>query len=104
MAAFASSFVAGTTVLVVSPVFLFYLLNQSKSMFPVLAIALLLLYQLICQISYCSFNISGYFGLVKFPVNEALTGMFSNLAASVGDNFAINELASAPRYLTGTLN
>jgi hypothetical protein len=63
-------------------------------MFPVLAIALLLLYQLICQISYCSFNISGYFGLVKFPVNEALTGMFSNLAAS-GDNFAINELASA---------
>jgi hypothetical protein len=34
------------------------------------------------------------FGLVKFPV-EALTGMFSNLAASVGDNFAINELASA---------
>jgi hypothetical protein len=33
------------------------------------------------------------FGLVKFPVNEALTGMFSNLAASVGDNFAINELA-----------
>jgi hypothetical protein len=50
---------------------------------------------LIRQISYCSFNISGYFGLVKFPVNEALTGMFSNLAASVGDNFAINELASA---------
>jgi hypothetical protein len=44
------------------------------------------------------------FGLVKFPVNEALTGMFSNLAASVGDNFAINELASAQRYLTGTLN
>jgi hypothetical protein len=49
---------------------------------------------LIRQISYCSFNISGYFGLVKFPVNEALTGMFSNLAASV-DDFAINELASA---------
>jgi hypothetical protein len=88
----------------VSPVFLFLFIKSVKVDVPVLAIALLLLYQLIRQISYCSFNISGYFGLVKFPVNEALTGMFSNLAASVGDNFAINELASAPRYLTGTLN
>jgi hypothetical protein len=101
MAAFASSFVAGTTVLVVSPVFLFFIKsvkvdvpcfsNRSFAVVP------------IDSSDYCSFNISGYFGLVKFPVNEALTGMFSNLAASVGDNFAINELASA-RYLTGTLN
>jgi hypothetical protein len=94
MAAFASSFVAGTTVLVVSPVFVFYLLNQSKSMFLFCNRSFLLLYQLICQITAVLISVV-IFGLVKFPVNEALTGMFSNLAASVGDNFAINELASA---------
>jgi hypothetical protein len=61
MAAFASSFVAGTTVLVVSPVFLFLFIKSVKVDVPCFAIALLLLYQLIRQISYCSFNISGYF-------------------------------------------
>jgi hypothetical protein len=50
MAAFASSFVAGTTVLVVSPVFLFFI-KSVKVDVPVLAIALLLLYQLIRQIT-----------------------------------------------------
>ncbi|MNE44328.1 hypothetical protein D3C80_1385490 [compost metagenome] len=44
------------------------------------------------------------FGFVKLPVSKAFIGMFSNLAASAGDNLAIKALASEPKYFAGTSN
>jgi hypothetical protein len=39
------------------------------------------------------------FGLVKLPNSVAVMGKLSSLAASAAESFAINALASEPRYL-----
>jgi hypothetical protein len=71
--------------------FCFLFIKSVKVDVPVLTIALLLLYQLIVRL-VTAVLISVVILISEISWYEAATGMFSNLA-SVGDNFAINELA-----------